>query len=605
MSERQQMTIRTSKATMVKLVPIKNCMLESQYSHKGTMRPHPTLAKPVCRWPLVGNIQTKLRFGQYNYQYEREADKVANQVMSLSEKSLKWKSTLGRDRLSCRDGNDELLRTKPMTHPQPESIKGCKEATHIVQDVLRSSGRPLDSSTRQFMETRYGHDFSEVRVHTNRQAALSAQAVSARAYTVGQNIVFGWGQYNPSRREGLHLLAHELAHVIQQSGNHTSDIFMGRAPFVLHSVQKPRIMRAQIFANTLRICHQYLRSRTFRITRGGLRVTTNALWGPEEEGNPMPVGCRSNRPFSIQLRKVGMILDSPWGVCEFAAGAPSSRQWTNLPTGDYYLGINTPDTGPYCCLNGSIEVFQERNLSGDTCTQPPPGPLETLHDALAVAGMIPALGVIPDAIDAGIYVIQGQWSNAGISAAAMIPIFGQAATIGRIGSRTVIRVQGAAVRRIGRGRIVQGLQDARTAARAAIRAIPQGFTERQFRRFARGARRLRRQANLPDGELVIHGSRVRGTARATSDIDVALRVDDSTFFNLAEQALSRARIGTRLRATMLRRIRRNGQLSSFDLGTEFQRLRRDLLDLESPVPVQFSVLRRGGRLDTGPFLPLN
>jgi hypothetical protein len=136
------------------------------------------------------------------------------------------------------------------------------------------------------------------------------------------------------------------------------------------------------------------------------------------------------------------------------------------------------------------------------------------------------------------------------------------------------------------------------------RRVPQGFTERGFRRFARGARQLCRRSGLPEGELLAHGSRVRGTARAASDIDVALRVDDKTFFDLAENALSRAHPGTKLRASMLKRINGNGQLSSFDLGPEFQRMRRELMDSESPFKVQFSVLRRGGKLDNGPWLPL-
>jgi hypothetical protein len=113
-----------------------------------------------------------------------------------------------------------------------------------------------------------------------------------------------------------------------------------------------------------------------------------------------------------------------------------------------------------------------------------------------------------------------------------------------------------------------------------------------------------RRAELPKGELVAHGSRVKGAARNVSDIDIALRVDEKTFFDLAEKVLSRARPGTRLRETMLRRIRQNGQLSSFDLGPEFQALRRELLDANSSVPVQFSVIKIGGKLDTGPFLPL-
>jgi hypothetical protein len=81
---------------------------------------------------------------------------------------------------------------------------------------LRSSGQPLDASTRAFMESRFQHDFSTVRVHTDARAAESAQAVNALAYTVGQDVVFGAGQFAPATRTGQKLLAHELTHVVQQ-----------------------------------------------------------------------------------------------------------------------------------------------------------------------------------------------------------------------------------------------------------------------------------------------------------------------------------------------------------------------------------------------------
>jgi peptidoglycan hydrolase-like protein with peptidoglycan-binding domain len=86
----------------------------------------------------------------------------------------------------------------------------------IVHDVLASSGRPLDAGAQAFMEPRFGHDFSQVRVHTDGRAAESARAVNALAYTVGRDVVFGVGQYAPGTSEGKRLLAHELAHVVQQ-----------------------------------------------------------------------------------------------------------------------------------------------------------------------------------------------------------------------------------------------------------------------------------------------------------------------------------------------------------------------------------------------------
>jgi len=90
------------------------------------------------------------------------------------------------------------------------------EAPPIVHEVLRSSGRPLDPRVRGLLEPGFRRDFSQVRVHDDSQAADSARAVGARAYTVGRDIAFGAGRYAPATREGQRLLAHELTHVVQQ-----------------------------------------------------------------------------------------------------------------------------------------------------------------------------------------------------------------------------------------------------------------------------------------------------------------------------------------------------------------------------------------------------
>ena len=86
-----------------------------------------------------------------------------------------------------------------------------------VTDVLQSPGQPLDASTRALMEPRFGYDFSRVRVHTDAQAARSAEAVHANAYTAGPNVVFGAGRYAPHSSQGQQLMAHELTHVVQQA----------------------------------------------------------------------------------------------------------------------------------------------------------------------------------------------------------------------------------------------------------------------------------------------------------------------------------------------------------------------------------------------------
>ncbi len=95
-----------------------------------------------------------------------------------------------------------------------------------VHETLASSGQPLDTATRAMMEPRFGHDFSQVRVHTDGPAAESAEALNARAYTVGQDLVFGPGEYAPGSSDGQRLLAHELTHVVQQSAGPVSGSLM-------------------------------------------------------------------------------------------------------------------------------------------------------------------------------------------------------------------------------------------------------------------------------------------------------------------------------------------------------------------------------------------
>ena len=102
------------------------------------------------------------------------------------------------------------------------------EVPPIVDQVLRSSGQPLDATTRTFMEPLFGHDFSQVRVHANAQAAKSARAVNALAYTVGNEVVFAEGQYALNTTEGRRLIAHELTHVIQQSGASSGGQLQGK-----------------------------------------------------------------------------------------------------------------------------------------------------------------------------------------------------------------------------------------------------------------------------------------------------------------------------------------------------------------------------------------
>lgn len=112
----------------------------------------------------------------------------------------------------CAECRRKQLQRRPATR-QPASAT----VPPIVQSVIGRTGRPLDAATRTSMESRFGHDFSQVRVHTDERAAASARAVQARAYTVGSSVVFDAGQYAPASEAGRRLLAHELTHVVQQT----------------------------------------------------------------------------------------------------------------------------------------------------------------------------------------------------------------------------------------------------------------------------------------------------------------------------------------------------------------------------------------------------
>ncbi len=121
------------------------------------------------------------------------------------------------------DECDECRENELGVQPSVAAARGPALAPPIVHEVLSASGEPLDATTRAFMEPRFGHDFGHVRVHTDAQAAESAQAVAAHAYTVGSEVVFGARQYTPETENGRKLLAHELTHVVQQGSRGRSD----------------------------------------------------------------------------------------------------------------------------------------------------------------------------------------------------------------------------------------------------------------------------------------------------------------------------------------------------------------------------------------------
>ena len=148
--------------------------------------------------------------------YEQEADRVAEQVTRIQQPQLRRTCACGGLCPKCQSGHPghshEHLQTKHGRADNPGPIA----TSPVVHEVLAAPGRPLDSAARDYLEPRFGHDFSRVRVHTDPKAAESARAVNALAFTVGRDVVFDAGQYAPDTTRGRRLLAHELTHVLQQ-----------------------------------------------------------------------------------------------------------------------------------------------------------------------------------------------------------------------------------------------------------------------------------------------------------------------------------------------------------------------------------------------------
>ena len=164
----------------------------------------------------AGVIRAKLTISQPNDSDEQEADAVAGRVMRMPETSAKLPcptcATGTTPCPTCPEGQSSIIRRKASgASGDPSS----PSAHHVIGRL--GSGHPLDKSTRAFFEPRLGSDLSNVRVHTDTRAAETARSIRARAFTTGQDIVFGSGEYAPTSPTGQHLLAHELTHVIQQS----------------------------------------------------------------------------------------------------------------------------------------------------------------------------------------------------------------------------------------------------------------------------------------------------------------------------------------------------------------------------------------------------
>jgi len=163
-------------------------------------------------------IQRKLSIGSPDDPLEHEADAVADKVMRMPEQSF-----MQRKCAECEE--EDKLQRKAYTSAITPYIqaKGNGASDSVTQKISSTKGRGsgMDSGTTSFMESRFGTDFSAVKIHTGDYAVQMSKELNAQAFTTGSDVYFNSGKYNPNSDAGKHLLAHELTHTIQQNNNVT------------------------------------------------------------------------------------------------------------------------------------------------------------------------------------------------------------------------------------------------------------------------------------------------------------------------------------------------------------------------------------------------
>ena len=166
-------------------------------------------------------VQSKLTVGAPNDPYEHEAEAVADKVMQMPEQNF-----LQRKCAHCKEEEKKQVQRKPISQNITTNIQAKGEAGASVSNSLsnkinasQGSGSRMDGNTQSFMQSRFGSNFNNVKIHTDGDAVQMNRTLNAKAFTTGNDIYFNEGQYQPGTDRGKHLLAHELTHTIQQNNN--------------------------------------------------------------------------------------------------------------------------------------------------------------------------------------------------------------------------------------------------------------------------------------------------------------------------------------------------------------------------------------------------
>jgi hypothetical protein len=193
-------------------------------------------------------IQAKLRVSHPADPHEREADRVADAVMRMPASEVGGKSEVRSTASSvkvqqlCTECEEEQHKTIRPVQRKEQAADTPPLTSTVAANILalRGGGSALPAETRAFFEQRFGMDFSNVRVHTGSRAEEAAESIGAKAFTVGNDIAFGSGQYSPSSPEGRNLLAHELTHTVQQGASTVDGPIVQRQPKPPKKAEKPK-----------------------------------------------------------------------------------------------------------------------------------------------------------------------------------------------------------------------------------------------------------------------------------------------------------------------------------------------------------------------------
>ena len=492
-------------------------------------------------------IQPKLTIGQPGDKYEQEADAMAVRVVNMSTMEVNKSRLIPAVQRTCSECKEEqgIQRQEeeeqdPIAQPQiykeeePEvqtqseaaaesevQTKPLRRKTENGQNIGTASlasqlnnskggGQPLPRQTNSFMSQAFGMDFSSVRVHTGSNSVQMNKDLNAKAFTHETDIYFNQGQYNPESSEGKRLLGHELTHVVQQGGqlkfplrkpiSRKSNGFdwIMRDPLPVRSTRPPCSGVTPIPVNQERQfdlgpipapASQCTFTPLFHIQGSSVRVIAHAE-------NPPPGDWRITVFECPQRFAGGAECDRVIGQTRSASGSITSDLEYN------YNPILWVSRNIFVRIrNGSVNSIPNVRL-----TLIPQGYSldsigEILHSVLDALGLIPVLGIIPDGVNAAFYLIEGDFAGAGISAAAMVPIFGQGAGITRLG----IRVTRESVERLGRSGVERAIQEGvRGAGTRVLRRAPAQRVVAVLRNFSRRVFNAGRETFVLDREGMRH-----------------------------------------------------------------------------------------------------